>query len=354
MKNESKALLASLLDAPSPSGYEGPARRIWCEALSEVADEVRVDVHGNAIAALNPGGSPRIMLAGHIDELGFQICHIEESGLMRFRPIGGHDLRSVSGRRIHIHTSKGPILAVIGQTPVHLMKDRTRSIPIRAESMWIDAGFDSRRKAEKVVQIGDPATYVDSFAEINSSVAVARGFDNRVGAFIVGETLRALASTKNLKPAVFAVATVQEEIGIRGAKTSAFGLDPDVGIAVDVTWATDNPGGNAKEIGEVKLGKGPVISRGPNINHALFDLLKSTATRSKIPVQYRSIAGASGTDANAMQLTRAGLATALIGIPNRYMHSPVELCHLKDISDAIRLLTATIKRINSATDFIPH
>jgi endoglucanase len=354
MKKETLQFLAALADAPSPSGYEGPARRVWCDALAGVADAVEVDVHGNAIATINPGGSPHVMLAGHIDELGFQICHIEESGILRFRTIGGHDLRSLSGRRVPVHSQGGPVFGVIGQRPVHLVRERNRAAPPpQAHDLWIDCGFAGRKEAIKSVEIGDPATYLEGFQLVRNQLAVARGFDNRVGAFVVAETLRALARAKTLRARVSAVATVQEEIGLRGAKTSAFGLDPDAGIAVDVTWATDNPGGEAKEIGEVKLGAGPVLVRGPNVNPPLHRLLKSTASKLKIALQPRSIPGASGTDANPLQLTRAGVATALVSIPNRYMHSPVEMCHLGDVEAAVKLLAGTIKALGPKTSFIP-
>ena len=355
MNKDAQSFLAELLAAPSPSGYEGPARRVWCSALESAADEVTVDVHGNAIATLNPGGSPHVMLAGHIDELGFQVCHIDESGMLRFRTIGGHDLRSVSGRRVQVLTESGPIPGVIGQKPVHLIRDRARASTPRADEHWIDCGFESRKEAAKLVQIGDAATYVETFGVLRGDIAVARGFDNRVGAFVVAETLRSLAKGKRtLKPQVSAVATVQEEIGLRGAKTSAYGLDPDAGIAVDVTWATDNPGGSAREIGEVKLGAGPVLVRGANINPPLWQQLRDTAKRRKIAVQHRSSPGATGTDAAAIQLTRAGVATGLLGIPNRYMHSPVELCHLRDIDHTIKLLAYTIRGMGPATSFIPE
>lgn len=353
MNKTALALLEALLNAPSPSGSEGPVRRIFCDALQGIADEVRVDVHGNAIATINPEGSPHVMLAGHMDEIGFQICHVDEHGLMRFRAIGGHDLRTISGRRVHIHTADGPMLGVIGQRPVHLLKDRKGDSAPKISDFWIDAGFTGKKAALKVVQIGDPVTYVEGFTILRDRVALARAFDNRVGAFVVAQTLRELKGTKGLKARVTAVGTVQEEIGLRGAVTSTFGLAPDAGIAVDVTFATDNPGGDAKEIGEVKLGGGPVITRGPNVNPPLFELLRSTAIKQRLPVQYRSAPGGTGTDANAMQISRAGVATALIGIPNRYMHSPVELCHLDDIQGAVNLLAATLRRLDGKTSFIP-
>lgn len=353
MRKAALSFLEGLLTAPSPSGYEGPARSVWVKEMRSVADELRVDVHGNAIATINPKGSPHVMLAGHIDEIGFQICHIESNGFLRFRTIGGHDLQVVEGRRVQIHTESGPLLGVIGKKPIHLIRDRTRATRPKAVDLWIDAGFSSGREARTVVEIGDPVTYVEGFSRMRGKLAVARGFDNKVGAFVVAETLRSLSGSKSLKAKVSAVATVQEEIGLRGAHTSAFGLDPQVGIAVDVTWATDDPSADAKEIGEVKLGKGPVLVRGPNANPPLFDMLRKRAKRSNIPTQIRALPSATGTDGNIMQLTRAGMATAIVGIPQRYMHSPAEICHLGDIEAAIKLIAATVSSFSGKTSFIP-
>ncbi|MCK5800465.1 MAG: M20/M25/M40 family metallo-hydrolase [Deltaproteobacteria bacterium] len=361
MRKDALAFLQALLDAPSPSGYEGPARRLWVDAMEAVADEVRVDVHGNAIATINPGGSPKVMLAGHIDEIGFQICHIDPTGFLRFRPIGGHDMRAIAGRRISIHTARGPVFGVIGKRPIHLIADRNRSTPPpKAQSFWIDAGFSNRKHAEKFIQLGDPATYTEGFSPLRDKLVVARGLDNKVGAFVVAEVLAALAKGRQGKrPAklaaeVSAVATVQEEIGLRGAQTSAFGLSPDVGIAVDVTWATDNPGGDAREIGEVALGQGPVVVRGANANPRLFDHLTQAAHAGRIPIQIRALPRAAGNDANAIQISGAGVAAGVVGIPQRYMHTPVEICHLGDVDRAIKLLVRTLRGMNARSSFIPE
>lgn len=356
MKPEMLKFFEDLLNAPSPSGFEGPARRVWCDALKDTADELRVDVHGNAIATINASGSPHVMLAGHIDEIGLQICHIDDKGFMRFRTIGGHDLRTLAGRRIYIHTASGPILGVIGQKPPHLERDldRDRRSPQNCVEFWIDCGFGNRKQAEKLVQIGDPVTFVETFSLLRNDIAVARTMDNRVGSFVVAEVLNALKKAKGLKAKVSSVATVQEEIGLRGAHTSTFGLAPDVGIAVDVTWATDNPSADAKMVGEAKLGSGPVLNRGANINPPLFDLMIDTAKKQKIPVQLRSAPTATGTDGNAMQISRSGVATMVIGVPNRYMHSTVEMCHLNDIENTIKLIVATIRRMDAKSSFIPQ
>jgi len=354
MKKDALAFLENMLSAPSPSGYEGPARQIWVDRVKRFAADVTVDVHGNAIATINPEGTPHVMLAGHIDEIGFQICHVEESGFLRFRTIGGHDMQSVEGRRVHIHTNSGPILGVVGKKPIHLIRDRTRASKPKAADLWIDAGFSSKRAALKVVDLGDPVTYVEGFAPLRGKLAVGRAFDNKVGAFIAAEALEALDRAKNLKCRVTSVATVQEEIGLRGARTSTFGLDPDVGIAIDVTWATDDPSADAKELGEVKLGDGPVLARGPNTNPPLFSMLRQAARREGIVHQIRALPAATGTDANAMQIARAGMATALIGIPQRYMHSPVEVCHLGDLEAAVKLISCTVSKLDRKSSFIPR
>jgi putative aminopeptidase FrvX len=354
MKSSSRSFLEALLAAPSPSGYEGPARAVWIDHVQDAADEIEVDVHGNAMATINPKGQPHVMLAGHIDEIGFQVCHIEESGFLRFRAIGGHDLRVLPARRMQIHTDSGPIDAVIGKRPIHLMHDRNKPAgPPRISSMWLDAGFRSKQEATEIVQIGDPITHAETFSMLRGSLAVGRALDDKLGAFVVAEVLRELKKAKRLAARVTAVATVQEEVGLRGAHTSTFGLAPDVGIAVDVTWSTDNPGGEAKEIGEVTLGSGPVIVRGPNANPKLFEALKKGAQRAKLALQIRALPRPSGNDSNAMQISRAGLAAGVVGLPLRYMHTPVEVCDLDDIEAAIKLLVTTIRSFKRNESFVP-
>ena len=324
-------------------------------ALGDAADSVDVDVHGNAIATLNPKG------LFHIS------CWPATSTSSASRSVTSTKAECCVFARLAVTTpvpcravaygstlESGPILGVIGQHPIHLLQDRGKpATPPRAAELWIDCGFNNGKEAKKAVTIGDAATYIDGYAPLRGQLAIARGFDNRVGAFIVGEALRELSrSRKGLTARVSAVATVQEEVGLRGATTSTFGLDPDAGIAVDVTWATDNPGGDAKVVGECSLGKGPVIHRGPNINPPLFALLRKSSSKAKIPVQYRSLPGGSGTDANAMQLSRGGVATALLGVPIATCTPQSEMCHLGDIEATIKLLVATIKSLRANTSFI--
>ncbi len=353
MDRKAKAFLKKLMETMSPSGFEGEASQVWQARAKEFADSVRVDVHGNTIAALNEDGKPRVMLAGHIDEIGLMIRYIDDQGFLYFAPIGGWDVQIVQGQRVWIKGKKGKLISgVIGKKPIHLMDPKERESVPKMHDLWIDIGAKDKKDAEKLVDIGAPAVLAYGFEELRNGIVAARGFDDRVGAFVVLEALR-YAKEYGIQAALFAVATVQEEIGLRGARTSAFGLNPDVGIAVDVTFATDQPGVDKKRIGEVKLGGGPVIARGPNINPKVFDLLVQTAEEEKIPYQVEGIPYGTGTDANVIQLTRAGVATGLISIPNRYMHSPCELVSLKDLDNAAKLIAAFVHRLSEKTDFTP-
>jgi len=350
MKKETLVYLEELLNQPSPSGYEDKARKVWRKEMKPIADTVKGDTHGNSIAVLNGKGSPRVMLAGHIDEIGFQVNHICKEGYIYFKPIGGFDIQIIPGRRVIIHTKNGPLKGVIGKKAIHLMSPEDRKkVPLFHE-LWIDTGINDEKKLKKLVDIGDPITYAEGFEKLNDSIYVSRGVDDRIGAFVVGEVLRYIKG-KPLQASVHAVATVQEEIGLRGATTSAFGIKPDVAFAVDVTFATA-PSMNKKQTGDVELGKGPAISRGPNFNPKLFELVTSVAKKKKIKIQLEAANRGTGTDANAIQLSRAGVAASLISIPNRYMHTPVELFDIRDVEAAIKLIGETILALNAKSSFI--
>lgn len=354
MRKESKAFLESLVSVPSPSGYEGPAREVWMAETEKYADGVRGDVHGNGIAVLNEKGKPRIMLAGHVDELGFQVAHITDSGYVHFHTIGGFDPGTIPGRKVRIHTRKGEVPGVTGKKAIHLMSGADRNKVPQVHEMWIDIGAKDGKEAKKLVAIGDPITYDANFEILRGNLAVSRGFDDKVGAYIAAETLRQVArGRKKPRAALYAVATVQEEIGLRGATTSAFGIDPLVGIAIDVTHASDYPDVDKRKLGDLKVGAGPVIARGANINPVVFDMLVGTAEKNDIPYQIEAEARGTGTDANAIQLSRAGVAAGLLSIPERYMHTPVEVLSLKDLDSAVKLLSAFILAVDEKTRFIP-
>lgn len=350
MDSATKQFLVDIVNAVSPTGYEHDTQRVFTRYMSEVADEVRGDAHGNVVAVKNPGGRPRVMLAGHCDELGFQIHYVDDDGFLYFLPLGGHDQGIVPGRRVTIHTAKGPVPGVIGKKPIHLLSEKERKDASEIKKLWIDIGARDKKRALQMVAIGDPATYNETFAELDGDIAVARGFDDKIGVFAVGNVLRLLKATK-IKAALYVVSTVQEEIGLRGAKTAAFGIDPEVGIAVDVTFATDHPSAEKKECGDIRIGHGPAISRGPNISHKVFDLLVATARRKKIPFQVSAANRGTGTDANAIQLTRAGVATGLVSVPNRYMHTPAELISLKDAENVSKLLAGFVAGLTGKEDW---
>ncbi len=345
--------LRDLVDAPSPSGFEGPAQRVWMKHTRAHAHSVRLDVHGNAIAVLNPNGSPRVMLAGHCDEIGFMVKYISDEGFLSFAPIGGIDIHVAAARRVTIHGRKGAVPGLLGRKPVHL-QDRDKP-PVKPEwhQLWFDIGAANRKEAEKMVELGDSATFSEDFLLLGRDRACARGFDDKAGAFVVSETLRLLAAGKTPAAAVYAVSTVQEELGLRGATTAAYGIDPAVGIAVDVTIASDHPEVDKKMVGEIALGKGPVIARGANINPALFERLTGLARKNRIPYQVEPSPRATGTDANVIQLNRSGVAAALVSIPNRYTHTPVEMVALSDLENAASLLAAFVSSLSPRDDFTP-
>lgn len=353
MRKESLEFLKALLEAPSPSGYEQPAMKVVREYVSPFADEVRTDVHGNLIAALNPSGSPRVMLAGHCDQIGMMVRYITDEGFIHFAAIGGIDTAVLAGARVLIHTKNGPIPGVVGRTAIHILPPDEQSKLPRIEKLWIDIGAKDKKAADKLVTIGDPITFDLPVTMLQQDLLAAPGVDDKIGGHVCMEALRLLAADRP-SCAVFAVATVQEELGLRGAITSAYHINPDVGIAVDVTHTTDYPNSEKSKIGDVTLGKGPVLDRGANINPRLWELLLDTAKRAKIPVQLLAAPRATGTDANAIQLSRGGVATALVGIPNRYMHTPSEIISLGDAEKAAKLIAATVKSIDQGLSFIPE
>ena len=352
MKERSWQFLKRLVEAPSPSGFEQPAQKIIREEMEAFADEVRTDVHGNVIGVKNPQGKPRLMLAGHCDEIGLMVKYIDEKGFIFFSSIGGIDAHIIPGQRVKIHTKKGPVLGVVGKKPIHVMEEEERKKVVKIYEQWIDIGTSTKKEVEKLVSVGDPITFSAGLERLQGELAVSRGFDDKMGSFIICEVLRNLAD-KSFEAGVFAVSTVQEEIGLRGAKTAAYGINPEVGIAIDVGVATDFPGMDKKREGEITVGKGVILYKGANINPHIGELLIQTAQEEKIPYQLSGESRGTPTDANVIQLSRAGVATGLLSVPLRYLHTPVEILSLKDLENAIKLLTAFILRLNDDINLIP-
>jgi endoglucanase len=333
------AFLIELLEARSPSGYEHESQAVWDRHVKPRADSTEKDSMGNRISTLNPKGDPVLMFAGHIDELGLIVTHVDGKGFLYFQPIGGHDKIMISGRRVVIQTAKGPVLGVTGKRAIHLMDEADRKKVPEVHEMCIDIGASSKAEALQRVSIGDVATYDQAFSLINGTIGTARAFDNKSGAYVVGEALIRLAKAKaKLAARVVSVATTQEEIGVRGATTASYTVNPHIAVAVDVGHATDHPDCDHRKYGDQKLGGGPIICRGPNINPWVFERLVACAKSSKIPYQMEAEPRPTGTDARAVQMAREGVATGLVSIPLRYMHTPSEIVDLVDVENSVQLL----------------
>ena len=352
MNEASFLFLKQLLQTPSPSGYEGGLQNLVRTWAGQYADDVRTDRHGNVIATLNPAGQPRIMLAGHCDQIGLMVQYIDDNGYLYVQPIGGWDIQILLGQNLTIWTKEGPLGAVIARRPPHLLTNEERNKVPQFTDLWVDIGARDRKEAETLVTPGDPVTFALGYRELRNHLAVAPAMDDKVGLWAVMEALRLLRG-RVLHASVYCVSTVQEEVGLRGATTSTYGIHPTVGIAVDVCHATDTPGNDKKQVGDTRLGAGPALFRGPNINPNVFERLQLAAREHKIPVQIKGAPRGTGTDANVIQLSRDGVATGLVGIPNRYMHSPVEMVDLNDLEQAARLLAEFCVSVTQQMDWTP-
>ena len=292
------------------------------------------------------------VLAGHVDEIGLMITHVDANGFLFFAAIGGWDPLVAVGQRVSIAAARGAVPGVIGRKPIHLLDAAERDKGLKLDDLWIDIGAKDKADALKSVAVGDSVVVTHDFLTLKNGLVSSRAFDDRVGAWAVTEVLGALKRRK-LKVAVYAVSTVQEEVGLRGAVTSAYQVNPDIGIAVDVGFTSDYPGGDPKKVGDIGLNKGPILHRGANINPVLGRLLCDTAARHKIPFQMQAEPRGTGTDANAMQLSRGGCAAALVSVPNRYMHSPVEVVSLSDLEATVSLIAETLASLTGRERFIP-
>jgi len=338
--------LTELLHARSPSGYEAEAQAVFERHVKPAADTYHGDALGNRIATLNPSGNPTLMLAGHMDELGLIITYVNKDGFIYFDTIGGHDRTVISGRRVVIQTANGPVKGVTGKRAVHLMDEADRKKVPEIHEIWIDIGARTKKEALDRISIGDAATYDHEFELIHGTIGTARAFDNKVGAYIVGETLIRLSrERKKLAARVVAVATSQEEIGVRGATSSGYSVDPQLALVVDVGHATDHPDCDNRKFGETKLSGGPIICRGPNINSKVYAGLIKAATKLKIPYQLDADPRPTGTDARSIQIARGGVATGLVSIPLRYMHTPSEVVDLEDVERCVKLFVEFAKAV---------
>jgi tetrahedral aminopeptidase len=353
MDKNSRTFLESLLTTPSPSGFEEKIQEIVRKRMKPFADSIETDLHGNVLVGLNVDADRRVMLAGHCDQIGLMINYICDKGYIYVTALGGIDIATLWGARVLILGKRGNVEGIIGRKPIHLQEAEERgSVKLKLETIWIDIGVKTKKEAERFIEIGDPIVYRPEIVHLGKDLIAGPGLDDRVGLFVAMEAL-ILCVKKKLNVALYAVSTVQEEVGLRGAQTAAYSIDPEIGIAIDVTHATDNPGAGSKRT-ECIIGGGPCISKGPNTNPVVQRLLEAAAKKSKIKFQLEPSPRPLGNDANVIQVSKQGVATASIGIPNRYMHSQVEVCSLSDLENAAKLLAQFVSSINDKSDFKPR
>ena len=341
MRTESLQFLQRLINTPSPPGHEARGQRVWLDYAKTYADESYSDAYGNAVAMLNKGGSPRLMLAAHADEIAMTITYINDEGFIYVRKLGGIDPAITKAQRVTVHSRKGPVKGVVGNVAPHLMKlEKERKVP-EIHELFIDIGVTGRKAAEKLVQVGDPITLNDEFELLRDDLAIARAFDNRIGTFAVAEALRLLSeSKKKLRAEISAVSNIMEEVGLLGARQIAYSIKPDLALVVDVTHATDCPTVSKPMHGDIKIGAGPAITHGGPNHPAVVERLEKIAREKKIKLQHEAVSTTGGTDTDVIFWTRGGIPCGLISLPNRYMHSPVELVSLQDLERIPELIAA--------------
>jgi len=340
-------ILDKLLRAPGPSGYEAQAAAVWREEASFAS--LSTDGIGSSVARIGEA-SPLLAVVGHIDEIGLVVRHIDEKGILWFAPIGGWDPQILVGQRVEVQGPDGPVLGVVGRKPLHLLDADQRKKVVEMKSLHIDIGAADREEAETKVSVGDPVVISTEPSELLGERLVSRSMDNRLGAYVALEALRRCNEGDALETSFAAIAAVQEEIGLFGARTSAFKVEPDLAIVIDVTHATDAPGIDEKELGSHALGSGPVIYRGATLSPKVFELLVETAAEAGIEHTIGATGNSTSTDADAVQFARSGIPTGLVSIPLRYMHSPVEMADLADVEATVALIAAFAQRLSADVD----
>jgi putative aminopeptidase FrvX len=348
MDEDHRNFLEELLGTASPSGYETPAQRVWVDYVSEFADDVTTDEYGNAVAVHEGGGDVEVALAGHGDEIGFIVRRVTDDGFLKLARVGGSDKSVSRGQHVTVHTADGPVHGVVGQTAIHLRDREGEEVPDVSEQQ-VDIGVEDSEAAEELVERGDPVTFAQRVRDLEGERVVARGMDNRVGIWAAAEGLRR-AVAQDPDATVYAVSTVQEEVGLKGAQMVGFDLDPDAVVATDVTHATDSPGVPAGTRTGLELGSGPVVARGSTNHPAVVEAVRSVAEDRDLDVQIQATGSRTGTDADAFFTARGGIPSLNLGIPNRYMHTPVEVVDLDDLDAAATLLGRFAAR---AEEFAP-
>jgi endoglucanase len=346
------AFFERVVTTTGPSGYEQDTQRVWRERVQDVAESVKVDYLGSAIAVLNSGGNPSVAIDAHIDEIGFQVRYIDDDGYIYWASIGGFDPSTLAGNRVRIMGKNGPVYGVMGRKPVHLLDADERKKAPELKNMWIDIGVNNREEAEALLSIGDAGGRAGGMQRLQGNLVTSNSLDDRVGSYVLAETFRNLGQSKP-QAAVYAISAVQEEIGLRGARAAAYSVDAQIGIALEVTWTSDHPQAPKTELGSVKVGSGPVIFRGANTNPRVFERLVAAAEAAGAPYQVDALAGGTPTDQNVMQMSRAGMATGLVSVPTRYLHTNSEVCSTDDIDAAVAIVTRFVQDLTPDVDLTP-
>ena len=347
MDDSQREFLDELLTTPSPTGYETAGQRVWIDYVSEFADDIQTDEYGNAVATVE-GGEPEIAIAGHADEIGFLVRRIDDDGFIQMARLGGSDRTVTRGQHVTIHGEE-PVSGVVGQNAIHL-RDAGKEEYDEIREQRIDIGAEDGEAARELVEVGDPITFSSTIEELQGSLVAARGMDNRVGTFVAAETLRAAAEA-DVDATIHAVSTVQEEVGLKGAQMVGFDLDPDAAIAVDVTHATDYPNAPSDRAADVELGGGPVVSRGTTNHPVVVEAVREAADDADVDIQLEAAGIRTGTDADAFFVQRGGIPSLNVGLPNRYMHTPVEVVDTEDLTASVELLAAFAERTSEYEAF---
>lgn len=341
MEHSARQFLVDLVNTFGPTGHEAPVVKRWLDYAGKWADETFTDAYGNGFAVLNPGGDPCVMLDGHADEIGLMVTHIDDEGFLWVSKLGGYDAKVLPSMRVKVLTAKGEIPGVVGALPPHMQREGGVTLDVYkyGENVYVDIGAKDLKEAQKHVQVGDPIIPDYGFMELSGDFVVGRGLDNKIGIWAVAEALRLAAEGKSkLKAKVVAVAAVQEEIGCYGAGMAAFRLDPDVAVAIDVTQSVDHPGTEKKRFGDIRMGRGPVLSHGAACHPEVVKRLSSVARQLRIDIQHEAAPSHTGTDADSIYVTKAGIPTAVLSLPQRYMHSPAETVSTRDLEQLARIL----------------
>ena len=355
MKNKQVKFLKQLLETPSATGTEIALAELVRERLAGTADEIQTDVMGSVHARLSGTGvAPSLMLSAHMDEIGLMVTYISDEGFLSVSSVGGVDAAILPGMRVDVHASNSmePLRGVVGRKPIHLIEPDERKNVTPIDKLVIDLGLPAKR-VKKLVMVGDVITFGVGFERFGKNMAVSRAFDDKAGVWIATRVLETLAEEGRAPGDFIVAATVQEEIGTRGAITSTYGVNPDVAVAFDVTHATDYPGIDKTKYGKIVCGEGPVIARGPNINPAVFERLVAAAEAEGIPYQIEAEPGVTGTDARSIQITRGGIPTGLVSVALRYMHTPTEVVSLDDLDATVKLLVRFARDLGEDACFVP-